>query len=36
VAEDGKDSYEGGYLGYPKFRICVDVRHGDFILKDPH
>lgn len=36
VAEDGKDSYDGGYLGYPKFGVAVDVRHGDFILKDPH
>lgn len=34
VAEEGK--YKGGYLGYPKFGVCVDVRNGDFILKDPH
>lgn len=34
VAEEG--SYKGGYLGYPRFGIGVDVRHGDFLLKDPH
>jgi len=34
VATEG--DYHGGYLGYPKFKIAVDVRNGDFILKDPH
>jgi FkbM family methyltransferase len=34
VAEQGQ--YRGGYLGYPRFGIAVDVRHGDFLLKDPH
>lgn len=34
VAEEGE--YEGGYLGYPQYGVCVDVRHGDFLLKDPH
>lgn len=34
VAEEGH--YRGGYLCYPRFGICVDVRHGDFLLKDPH
>ncbi len=34
VAEEGK--WKGGYLCYPRFNICVDVRHGDFLLKDPH
>lgn len=34
VAEEG--NYMGGILGYPRFDIGVDVRHGDFLLKDPH
>jgi FkbM family methyltransferase len=34
VAAEGQ--YEGGFLGYPRFGVCVDVRHGDFLLKDPH
>jgi FkbM family methyltransferase len=34
VAEEGK--WGGGFLGYPRFKVCVDVRHGDFLLKDPH
>lgn len=34
VATEGK--YKGGILGYPRFDIGVDVRHGDFLLKDPH
>ena len=36
VAEDKPGTYKGGFLGYPKFGVCVDVRNGDFILKDPH
>jgi FkbM family methyltransferase len=34
VATEG--NYKGGYLGYPQYGICVDVRHGDFILQDAH
>jgi FkbM family methyltransferase len=34
VAEEGK--YKGGYLGFPRFGVCVDLRHGDFLLIDPH
>ncbi len=34
VAEEGK--FKGGYLGFPRFGMCVDVRHGDFLLMDPH
>ena len=34
VAEEGQ--YTGGYLGYPRFGVCVDVRRGDLLLKDPH
>jgi hypothetical protein len=28
--------YKGGYLGFPKFKICVDVRQGDFLAMDVH
>lgn len=34
VAEKGK--WDGGFLGYPRFAVAVDVRNGDFLLKDPH
>jgi FkbM family methyltransferase len=34
VAEEGK--WDGCYLGYPRFGVMVDVRQGDFLLKDPH
>ncbi len=34
VAEEGK--WSGCFLGYPRFGVMVDVRHGDFLLKDPH
>jgi FkbM family methyltransferase len=34
VAEEGK--YHGGFLGYPQFGVCVDLRNRDFLLKDPH
>jgi FkbM family methyltransferase len=34
VAEEG--DYEGGCLGYPQYGVCVDLRNGDFLLKDPH
>lgn len=34
VAEEGQ--WTGGYLGYPRFGVMVDVRQGDFLLKDPH
>jgi len=28
--------YEGGYLGFPKYKIAVDVRQGDFLAMDVH
>lgn len=34
VAEEGK--WSGSYLGYPRFKVCIDVRQGDFLLMDPH
>ena len=34
VATEG--NYTGGCLGYPQYDIGVDVKNGDFLLKDPH
>lgn len=34
VLEEGK--YEGGYLGFPQYKIAVDVRQGDFLGMDVH
>ena len=28
--------YEGGYLGFPQYGVCVDVRQGDFLAMDVH
>jgi len=28
--------YEGGYLGFPQFKVCVDPKHGDFLAMDVH
>ena len=28
--------YRGGYLGFPRWGICVDVRQGDFLAMDVH
>jgi len=28
--------YQGGFLGFPKWGICVDVRQGDFLAMDVH
>ena len=30
------NSFQGGFLGFPKFKICVDVRQGDFLAMDVH
>ncbi len=37
--EDGDSStwaYEGGYLGFPRYGVCIDARHGDFLAMDVH
>lgn len=34
VLEEG--SYEGGYTGFPQYKIAVDVREGDFLAMDVH
>jgi hypothetical protein len=28
--------YNGGYLGFPRYRTAVDMRDGDLLLFDPH
>ena len=30
------DPYIGGYTGFPKYRVAVDVRSGDFLAMDVH
>lgn len=32
----GMKTYKGGYLGFPKWGVCVDVRQGDFLAMDVH
>ena len=34
VIEKGK--YDGGYTGFPKYKVAVDVRTGDFLAMDVH
>jgi len=34
VCEEG--SYEGCYLGYPRYKVAVDVRQGDWLGFEPH
>lgn len=34
VLEEG--SYEGGYTGFPRYGVAVDVRMGDFLAMDVH
>lgn len=29
-------SYQGGYIGFPKYGVAVDVRQGDFLAMDVH
>jgi hypothetical protein len=31
----GKD-FEGGYLGFPQFKILIKIKPGDFLLMDSH
>lgn len=32
----GDDSYQGGFLGFPQFKVAVDVRPGDILIMDVH
>lgn len=36
IPNDNTCNYLGGYLGFPKYGICVDVRQGDFLAMDVH
>ena len=38
VIEDDKNphSYEGCYLGFPQYGVCVDVRQGDLLAMNVH
>ena len=30
------DPFTGGFTGFPKYKVCVDVRTGDFLAMDVH
>lgn len=32
----GSASYSGGYLGFPQYKVAVDVRQGDFLAMNVH
>ncbi len=32
----GDDTYRGGYLAFPQFKIAIDVRPLDFVIMDVH
>jgi hypothetical protein len=34
--DDGNMGYEGGYIGFPKWGVAIDVRQGDFLAMDVH
>ena len=34
ILEEG--NYDGGYLGFPQFKVAVDPRNGDFLAMDVH
>ena len=34
ILEEG--NYEGGELGFPQYKVAVNVRHGDFLAMDVH
>ena len=34
--KDSCKDFTGGYLGFPRWGICVDVRQGDFLAMDVH
>jgi len=38
VIEDpnNKNTYNGSYIGFPQYGVCVDVRTGDFLAMDVH
>jgi hypothetical protein len=36
VVRAGEREWEGGYLVFPRYRVAVDMRHGDVLLADVH
>ena len=36
LKDTNTNGYTGGYLGFPRWGICVDVRQGDFLAMDVH
>ena len=36
IVLEGGDPYRGGYTVFPKFRVAMDVRTGDFVGMDVH
>jgi len=30
------NSFRGGYLGFPQFKVCIKIKPGDFLLMDVH
>lgn len=36
VEEENCCEYEGGYLGFPQYKVAVDIRQGDFLAMDVH
>lgn len=32
----GDEKWTGGYLGFPEFRLAINLRKGDFLLMDVH
>ena len=36
VLEKPGIKYSGGYLGFPQFKVAVDLRQGDFLAMDVH
>ena len=36
VLEKPNNKFKGGYMGFPQFKIAVDLRQGDFLAMDVH
>ena len=32
----GANTYSGGFLGFPQYKVAVDIRQGDFLAMDVH
>lgn len=31
-----KGDWDGFYLGYPQYKLCINVKQGDFVIMNPH